>query len=300
MLKNCFINYFEDAFHNTSNDMNQIDFSDYIGNLYQLNEQTQEKYMTVLSGGSITATYPYAYECTGIPYYCMIYTESGAGSIHIGDKIYTLGKHTILLLRCDQYYHIDLTMAPWTYSVFFLKGELLASYFDFFTENECFLHKLGNYSPIPQHMKSLAMNAGYESVFYKLSDAKILTEIFTEVFDEIRPKEEHLHIPAYIQEMHQLLNQSYAESFLLDDFEAHFNISKYRLCREFTHYYGEAPLTYLNHKRINIAKELLLSSDMKIYEVGIAVGIENTNHFINLFKKNTGVTPLYYKNHYSK
>ena len=33
----------------------------------------------------------------------------------------------------------------------------------------------------------------------------------------------------------------------------------------------------------------------KIGVIGQRVGIENTNHFIRLFKDKTGVTPLYYR-----
>ena len=52
---------------------------------------------------------------------------------------------------------------------------------------------------------------------------------------------------------------------------------------------------YLNHQRILAAKRLLLTTDMSVHEVGSQVGIENTNHFINLFKKETGATPLSFK-----
>lgn len=299
MVKNDFFEVFSNAFQNDMTQKDSVEYHRYCGNPYELNEKTVSNYMTIVSGGTLCAVYPYHYINMGLPYYCIFYTESGAGSIRIDDKIYTLGKNTILLLQKNQSYHVDLTMAPWTYSVFFVQGDLFSSYISLFTQDTFFFHKLHEYSTIPQHIKSLSKNAEGNSLFAKLSDVNLLTQIFTELYDEIRPKENSRIIPSYLQEMYELINQSYADSFLLDDFEAHFNISKYRLCREFTKYYGEAPLTYLNHKRIQVAKELLVSSDLKIYEIGIAVGIENTNHFIHLFKKNTGVTPLYYKKHYN-
>ncbi|MBO5161930.1 MAG: helix-turn-helix domain-containing protein [Lachnospiraceae bacterium] len=49
------------------------------------------------------------------------------------------------------------------------------------------------------------------------------------------------------------------------------------------------------HKKIEAAKSLLLSTDDPIHEVGSMVGIDNTNHFIHLFKKHTGVTPFVYR-----
>ena len=87
----------------------------------------------------------------------------------------------------------------------------------------------------------------------------------------------------------------YDQKYSLAYFEETTNISKYRLCREFTAHYGLSPLQYLNTRRIEAAKNLLLSTDMPIHEIGSIVGIDNTNHFINLFKKFTGTTPFAFR-----
>lgn len=83
--------------------------------------------------------------------------------------------------------------------------------------------------------------------------------------------------------------------FNLQDLENSYHISKYRICREFAAAFGKPPLRYLNDVRIEAAKNLLLSGDKRIHEIAAEVGIENTTHFINLFKQRTGVTPLAYR-----
>lgn len=77
--------------------------------------------------------------------------------------------------------------------------------------------------------------------------------------------------------------------------EKKYGINKYRLAKEFTHYYDIAPISYLSHRRIEAAKRLLLSTNMKIHEIANQVGYENPTHFINIFKKQTGMTPLVYR-----
>ena len=89
--------------------------------------------------------------------------------------------------------------------------------------------------------------------------------------------------------------ENYAESHSLEYFEQTLGISRYRLCREFSAAFHTSPLQYLQEKKIEAAKSLLLSTDDPIHEVGSAVGIDNTNHFIHLFKKHTGVTPFVYR-----
>ena len=44
-----------------------------------------------------------------------------------------------------------------------------------------------------------------------------------------------------------------------------------------------------------MAEHFLLTTDHKVHVIGAMVGIENTNHFITLFKKFTGTTPQEYR-----
>lgn len=103
------------------------------------------------------------------------------------------------------------------------------------------------------------------------------------------------HIPEYLIRMKQLFDQHFERSYSLDELECTFSTSKYRLCREFSHYFGESPTQYLNHVRIARSKTLLRDTNLKIHEVGSSVGIKNTSHFIRLFKRFEGITPLMYR-----
>lgn len=52
---------------------------------------------------------------------------------------------------------------------------------------------------------------------------------------------------------------------------------------------------YVTQQRIQRAKRLLLSTNMKIYEVALAVGIEDMNYFSYRFKSIVGVSPKSYR-----
>ena len=54
-------------------------------------------------------------------------------------------------------------------------------------------------------------------------------------------------------------------------------------------------LKLTNIVRVNKAKALLLETNDTVVTIGETVGIDNTTHFINLFKKQTGETPLKYR-----
>jgi len=52
---------------------------------------------------------------------------------------------------------------------------------------------------------------------------------------------------------------------------------------------------YLFRVRMEKAKHLLLSSDLKIYEITEQIGYLNTAYFIKVFKKHFGKTPQEYR-----
>ncbi len=54
---------------------------------------------------------------------------------------------------------------------------------------------------------------------------------------------------------------------------------------------GTSFVEYLAEYRMDRAKELIASSDMRAYEVAEAVGYPDARYFASLFKKRTGMTP---------
>ena len=55
--------------------------------------------------------------------------------------------------------------------------------------------------------------------------------------------------------------------------------------------YGESPIHYLNHTRIEHAKEMLSSNLFRLEEIATACGFQNVYYFSHVFKAYTGVSP---------
>lgn len=58
---------------------------------------------------------------------------------------------------------------------------------------------------------------------------------------------------------------------------------------------GYTPLNYLINLRINEAKNMLLSDDMKINDIACKCGFSSSQHFSNTFKQRTGIQPSHFK-----
>lgn len=78
--------------------------------------------------------------------------------------------------------------------------------------------------------------------------------------------------------------------------EETFHFNRDYITRCLKRYTGMNPLEYLRHIRMEKACRLLEHSpDLSIKQVGSAVGIEELNYFIRLFRKEKGMTPAAYR-----
>lgn len=65
--------------------------------------------------------------------------------------------------------------------------------------------------------------------------------------------------------------------------------------RAFKKEFDDTPKNYINHQRIERAKELLNISDLHINEIAYDLGFNDALYFTRLFKNKTGMSPSTYK-----
>ena len=59
---------------------------------------------------------------------------------------------------------------------------------------------------------------------------------------------------------------------------------------------GRSFINYLTSLRIDRAKELLTSTNMKLADIALSVGYNEPNYFSHVFRKTVGITPKEYRN----
>ena len=74
------------------------------------------------------------------------------------------------------------------------------------------------------------------------------------------------------------------------------NISKYYACHIFKKYVGMTIHEYILNKKIVKSRQLLTYSTMPIYEVAEKMGFNTSSSYVRFFKKETGLTPLQFRN----
>jgi AraC family transcriptional regulator len=81
----------------------------------------------------------------------------------------------------------------------------------------------------------------------------------------------------------------------LDTLAHQLGFSPYHFARLFRATTGESPHQFVVNKRIEVAQQLLKTSDLPLAQIALAVGFPNQSHFSRVFKQRRGITPAQYR-----
>lgn len=140
-------------------------------------------------------------------------------------------------------------------------------------------------------------------------------ELFYEAFQKVRTAETISDLSKTIQEVadmtidylisdikspivQQVLNyihKNYADEFSLKLLGQQYNIHPVYLGQLFHKETGETFTEYINKYRIDKAKEMLRTTNLKVHEIARNAGYWETGYFYKQFKKHVGISPTDYK-----
>lgn len=132
-------------------------------------------------------------------------------------------------------------------------------------------------------------NAPFHDYYYSVQSLLLLLNDYVrQVRSVYNDRSEIGRAISYIQEhYHEDLNMAMVSN--------HVSLNYSYFSQAFKDHTGETFVAYLRKLRLQKAKELLLTSDMKVYEISSSVGFENVKHFTRVFKEVEGVSPLEYR-----
>ncbi|MNI28084.1 Bifunctional transcriptional activator/DNA repair enzyme AdaA [compost metagenome] len=91
------------------------------------------------------------------------------------------------------------------------------------------------------------------------------------------------------------IHEHMAEEMTREDIASFVNFNPAYLSRLFKKETGMSLFDYILQQRINKAKQLLATSNLKISEIAELIGYFNFSHFTKMFKRETGTTPQEYR-----
>lgn len=100
---------------------------------------------------------------------------------------------------------------------------------------------------------------------------------------------------ATVKQILDYVRENSEQDLSLKTLSFQFNVNASYLGQLFRKETGILFSSYINHLRIEKAKELLLQTDMKVTDISAKVGYLEPSHFYKIFKKATGVSPAQFK-----
>lgn len=284
----------------SSETSNRFSLSDYFENAYSREYDFCNSLPYEMCHKNVSVTSPFSYEAANLDALCIVHTMNGIGRLYCENANginagYDLTKGSLAVIDCRKTHKLTCHHNIWEYTICFVSTTVLEYYLYKIQNTGDFIYRLDKYPDIRAAWEQVLKN-NIDSEIHGIMRSRELVNFFTQLY-LVRTIEQtgSYHIPSYIVDMHHRFTTAYFEPYSLDELALEYDINKFRLCREFAKYYEYTPIQYLNKIRIDKAKDLLLNTDEKIVDIGQMVGIENTNHFIRLFKEKTGVTPLTYR-----
>ena len=158
--------------------------------------------------------------------------------------------------------------------------------------------KIGVEDYILKPVSKTDINEIISKLIYKLEEDKRYNEArkIINKISQIEKSDKNISHSKYKDILTKKIEEKYSDiSFNLNSLADEMNLSSGYLSSLFKNLFGIPFQDYLNNMRMEKAKLLLLTTDLKNYQIGELVGMENFNYFNSKFKKTFGMTPKEFK-----
>lgn len=256
--------------------------------------------------------FPYAVDMGGIyecedtyytyrdssPFSLLLYTCSGCGQIEYRDYqgILPVG-HMILLDGKYAHRYATKKGGKWKFIWMHYFDRSPCSFSDYFYRRGMILQpvKIDEVVGFFEKMKYLSV---HPTIFQKMEISQCLSHFLYE--SGIHGEEK---VTPVLDSGEQIVNLAqdymqthFQEAISLEKLGVICGVSKFYLIKLFGKWTGMTPHQYLLQVRVGKAKLLLLSTERTVGEIGNLTGFSGSSLFIEAFKKQTGQTPLEFRN----
>ena len=109
-----------------------------------------------------------------------------------------------------------------------------------------------------------------------------------------------IRVQRAVRNVLKLIEENYAQELTLTDMAKAAELSPNYFCRYFKKIAGCSPVEYLIEYRLNMAAQLLTTTEDCVADVALACGFNDASHFIKFFHRQKGVTPRRYRQMHAK
>ena len=224
----------------------------------------------------------------------LIYTYEGQGTLRYDGKIYHLKPGDGVWIDCLKLHEYQTDGPGWAHSDLHFNGPACRELFrEFSSDGYVMFHEsvTGKYQRLLEDVLSQWHRAlPCHALCVSNAIGELLSHLLIKKIS-LKPSEDSANIAA----LADYIQTHYRDHLTLETMAAKVHMSTSHLSHEFRRIYDVSPINYLIYIRIEHAKQLLLLTDLPIYEVAEQAGFSDQNNFIRHFKKLVGTTPRVFR-----
>lgn len=238
----------------------------------------------------------------------MILIEEGEASFHISGKTYVGRPHSLVIIGNLEKHDMAILSHPYIRHVLLIPNEFclrairepaLASVFLYRPDSFSHVYELDpdSFAAARGYFSSLIDECRNRPELWELR-CQLLLESLLLLLYRTRPDAFHWegsHAAATAFQVQRYIGEHFRSPLTLEGLSREFYVSRYYLSRLFKSVTGYGIQTYLQLCRINEAKRLLQFTDLSVNDICFSVGYKDVNHFIRLFHRQEGITPLKFR-----
>ena len=245
----------------------------------------------------------YVERANGIGQYVFIYCVEGAGRYWIGDDEYRVVENQYFILPANRPHRYAADAArPWTIYWIHFGGTLARNYADEVQSPQDIRPEIDSRISTRTHIfeeifQTLRQGYGTQQLHYAscLFHYYLGTLRYVNQFRQHTADDAALASDVVAAALHYM-DENIEKRLSLQDFADYVGLSPSHFSHIFQSRVGESPIARYNRLKIDLAAQLLTTTDMKINQISFKVGFEDAYYFSRLFSRLKGVSPKHWRN----
>lgn len=246
----------------------------------------------------------------------MVYIKSGEGVFEIAEQRAQVGANDIVIIKPHQHHKLNVTAdGGCDFIVLYFKfinqahhamsETSLEDFINFVSgkESGAFIKlKVSQKNDIIGLLNRILREKTSDQLGSDLLNYLMLMELFVLISRALKAEWENSiknkspKIKELMQSAIRFVHNNYEREISITDIAKYVFLSPSYFTRAFKEDTGLSPMQYLLNIRIKRACELLNETDMKVGDIAHSVGFSNQQRFNDMFKKQTKMTPMQYRN----
>jgi len=242
---------------------------------------------------------PHVLRREGYPTHQLFICKYGEGTLHVGDKTYSINKGSYFYLLPQSQHEYFGNSDHWELRWISFSGNQIQ---DVLNELKLSLNEVGflnfeDMNTIETFFKHITASLKTDETSGKLVASRTLYELLIELYILRQGTKDNKSIDGnpFVRTTKAYIDEHFTQTISLEDLSNLVNITPQYLCKLFKRHLNLRPFQYVTMKRLQYAKKLLLESSLSINDIAHLTGFSDFSYFCALFKKYEKISPTQFR-----